>query len=58
MNQVKYNENYLSDDTCTEHVIRLYVPKSRNIRGLSKKFVEFVNTNKTTIPIAFKFVYN
>ena len=27
------------------------------LRGLSKKFVEFVNKNKTTIPIAFKFVY-
>ena len=25
---------------------------------LSKKFVEYVNKNKTTIPIAFKFVYN
>ena len=29
-----------------------------DIRWLSKKFVEFVNTNKTTIPIAFKFLYN
>ena len=28
------------------------------LRGLSKKFVEFVNKNKTTIPITFKFVYN
>ena len=28
------------------------------IRGLSKKFVEFVNKKKTTIPIAFKFVWN
>ena len=26
-----------------------------NIRGLSKKFVEFVNKNKTTILITFKF---
>ena len=26
------------------------------IRGLSKKLVEFVNKNQTTIPIAFKFV--
>ena len=31
---------------------------SFNVRGLSKKFVEFVNKNKTTIPIKFKFVYN
>ena len=29
-----------------------------HVRGLSKKFVEFVNKNKTTNPIAFKFVYN
>ena len=29
-----------------------------DVRGLSKKFVEFVNKNKTTVPIAFKFVYN
>ena len=28
------------------------------LRGLSKKFVEFVNENKTTTPIAFKFVYS
>ena len=28
------------------------------IQGLRKKFVEFVNKNKTTNPIAFKFVYN
>ena len=34
------------------------VYKTLPIRGLSKKFVEFVNKNKTTIPIAFKFVYN
>ena len=35
-------------------VLRLLI----QIRGLSKKFVEFVNKNKTTIPITFKFVYN
>ena len=29
-----------------------------HIRGLSKMFVEFVNKNKTTILITFKFVYN
>ena len=34
------------------------ITRSLNIRGLSKKFVEFVNKNKTTIPITFKFVYN
>ena len=28
------------------------------IRGLSKMFVEFVDKNKTTNPITFKFVYN
>ena len=38
----------------------LIVSCARNIyiRGLSKKFVEFVNKNKTTIPNTFKFVYN
>ena len=30
---------------------------STKVRGLSKKFVEFVNKNKTSIPITFKFVY-
>ena len=41
-------------------VFHLYAKSqfSYDIRGLSKKFVEFVNKNKTTIPIAFKFVYN
>ena len=29
-----------------------------NIRGLSKKFVEFLIKNKPTIPMIFKFVYN
>ena len=32
--------------------------KTVHVRGMSKKFVEFVNKNKTTVPIAFKFVYN
>ena len=30
----------------------------RQIRRLSKKFVEFVNKNKITIPITLKFVYD
>ena len=30
----------------------------RDIRGLSKKFVEFANKNKTTIPFTLEFVYN
>ena len=47
----------------TEHIDILCDVNPKNglsnfVRGLSKKFVEFVNKNKTSIPIAFKFVYN
>ena len=45
--------------TILSNMLFLFLLKKRQlpeVRGLSKKFVEFVIKNKTTIPIAFKFV--
>ena len=48
------NKGTLEGFVIFPHILRYDL----HVRGLSKKFVEFVNKNKTTIPITFKFVYN